>query len=446
MADENTPKLKENNSKNYGEYTLAEASLIGLPQFTAKRVNSLAVPARPPGAPRLRNGAIRTRRILSARYHPYGRPMAVARPPPLPPPPPPVSAVGVMDIGAGNCNLLFAQNMQPITYYDVGYPLWFYFSSAPDNLRLGPNWLGPILQNATLNLNIVLSHWDRDHWRLGRLANLQNLAWLYPGQPVVQSIQFEFQILSPFTPQVNFAASLAATMQIPGLSPFEVGGRFPDQSVFVQLTPGQTLSVNNVFDFFSLPLPQGFPAVDITTLSFNFYVPQKRFTFELLIDNPIPIYGSISLDLFTSASMPRSIPPPERTAPPACSPRTSPLEARCSPSLVHTSRIPASFCPARRYTLQPVTGSSGPLKPGQSLVVQIYSFQTIVASATAKIIIKENISGNASTGRLRCHHISLRLLFQGPDRNRRERRQLRSRRAGRECFAGHSGMELLGGG
>ncbi|HEX3685587.1 MAG TPA: DUF6603 domain-containing protein [Bryobacteraceae bacterium] len=114
----------------------------------------------------------------------------------------------------------------------------------------------------------------------------------------VQSIRFDFQILSPFTPQVNFTASLAATMQIPGLPSFDVGGQFPDQSVFVQLTPGQTLNVNNVFQFFSLPLPEGFPAVDITTLSFNFYVPQQQFAFELLIDNPIPIYGSISLDRF----------------------------------------------------------------------------------------------------------------------------------------------------
>jgi hypothetical protein len=50
------------------------------------------------------------------------------------------------------------------------------------------------------------------------------------------------------------------------------------------------------------------------------------------------------------------------------------------------------------FTLQPVTGSSGPLKPGQSLVVQIYSFQTIVAPATASVLIKEKIGGNATTG------------------------------------------------
>ncbi|HEX3685588.1 MAG TPA: hypothetical protein VHU83_23845 [Bryobacteraceae bacterium] len=183
MANENTPKLNKNPPKNYGEYTLTQASLISLPQFTSKGVNSLAVPARPPGAPRLRNGRNRVRIILSQRYHPYARPMPV-RPRPRLPPVPPVSAVGVMDIGAGNCNLLFDQNMEPLTYFDIGYPLMFYYSSAPNNLRVGPNWQGPILQNAANNLNVVLSHWDWDHWRLGFMANLQNLPWLYPGQPV----------------------------------------------------------------------------------------------------------------------------------------------------------------------------------------------------------------------------------------------------------------------
>lgn len=183
MADENTPKLNEKTPKNYGEHTLTEASLLSLPQVTTKGVNSAAVPARPVGAPRLRNGPIRVRRILSQRYHPYARRVRLA-PPPRRPRVPPVSAVGVMDIGAGNCNLLFDQNMEPLTYYDVGFPLFFYVASAPNNLRVGPNWLGPILQNAANNLNIVLSHWDWDHWRLGRLANLHNLAWLYPVQPV----------------------------------------------------------------------------------------------------------------------------------------------------------------------------------------------------------------------------------------------------------------------
>ncbi|MBV9762801.1 MAG: hypothetical protein JO340_19740 [Acidobacteriaceae bacterium] len=207
MADENTPKLNED-PKNYGEYTITKASLIGLPQFTSKGVNSLAVPARPLGAPRML-GPRRVRIILSQRYHPYAPPVQLA-PPPLPPPIPPVSAVGVMDIGAGNCNLLFDQAMQPLTYYDVGYPLWFYISSAPNNMRLGPNYLGPIVQNANGNLNIVLSHWDWDHWRLGRLANLQNLAWLYPVQPVGASAN-------------NFILSLTNPTQWNPVNPAQIG-------------------------------------------------------------------------------------------------------------------------------------------------------------------------------------------------------------------------------
>jgi hypothetical protein len=50
------------------------------------------------------------------------------------------------------------------------------------------------------------------------------------------------------------------------------------------------------------------------------------------------------------------------------------------------------------YTLQPTTGSSRPLEAGKSIVVQIYSFQTILAPATASIAIKETIGGAASTG------------------------------------------------
>ncbi|MBV9762805.1 MAG: hypothetical protein JO340_19760 [Acidobacteriaceae bacterium] len=50
------------------------------------------------------------------------------------------------------------------------------------------------------------------------------------------------------------------------------------------------------------------------------------------------------------------------------------------------------------YTLQPATGSSAPLKEGQSVVVQIYSFQTIESPATASIGIKEKIGGATKTG------------------------------------------------
>ena len=73
---------------------------------------------------------------------------------------------------------------QPVTYYDVGYPLWFFLGSLPANMRFGtPAYLGPY-QPAAPNMNVVLSHWDWDHWRLGHVANLTNLQWTIPNQPV----------------------------------------------------------------------------------------------------------------------------------------------------------------------------------------------------------------------------------------------------------------------
>ncbi|TGN14063.1 hypothetical protein [Leptospira ilyithenensis] len=99
---------------------------------------------------------------------------------PPPPPPPPVGSIGIMDVGQGNCNLIFdnANPPEPIAYYDVGFPIFFYKSGAPANLVA----LGPILQNQTNNLEVILSHWDYDHWINGRRAGLQNLVWNYPKQ------------------------------------------------------------------------------------------------------------------------------------------------------------------------------------------------------------------------------------------------------------------------
>lgn len=99
-------------------------------------------------------------------------------PPPPPPPPPLTSGVGIMDIGIGNCNMLVNQAGDVIAYYDLGYPLWFFLSTLPANMRFGnPAYTGPVLQNANGTLQVVLSHWDWDHWRLGHVAGLNVLPW-----------------------------------------------------------------------------------------------------------------------------------------------------------------------------------------------------------------------------------------------------------------------------
>ncbi|MCO4090638.1 MAG: hypothetical protein HEQ34_01620 [Sphingorhabdus sp.] len=109
-----------------------------------------------------------------------------ASPPPPPPPPPPIiAAIAVNDIGIGNCNMLIDTVGEPVVYYDCGYPLWFFVSSAPANIRVGtPAYQGPILQNANNNLRIILSHWDWDHYRYAAITGLIHLPIYAPTQPM----------------------------------------------------------------------------------------------------------------------------------------------------------------------------------------------------------------------------------------------------------------------
>jgi hypothetical protein len=113
------------------------------------------------------------------------------KPAPPPPPPPPVSGFGVMDVGQGSCVLAYGQNGDPLFYFDIGYPLWFYTRSAPAGLNpnVGP-YRGPCLFQ---NPPIVLSHWDWDHWRLAKIAHNQvanhpvdiiTLPWIFPDQNI----------------------------------------------------------------------------------------------------------------------------------------------------------------------------------------------------------------------------------------------------------------------
>ncbi|MDX2361887.1 MAG: hypothetical protein QNK23_13845 [Crocinitomicaceae bacterium] len=98
---------------------------------------------------------------------------------------PPIQSIGIMDIGQGNCNLLFDQTNTPVTYYDFGYPNHFNYRSAPLSLKFGdPAFLGPILPSAANGINIVLSHWDFDHYGLGYIYGLDNIPWTVPDDGV----------------------------------------------------------------------------------------------------------------------------------------------------------------------------------------------------------------------------------------------------------------------
>lgn len=96
------------------------------------------------------------------------------------------TSVGVMDVGQGNCNMLI-DGEHPTVYFDTGYPLRFYSRSAPGPVyRPVPGTpSGPIAQNAAGNLEVILSHWDWDHWRLAvKWPELQQLHWIVPKQVI----------------------------------------------------------------------------------------------------------------------------------------------------------------------------------------------------------------------------------------------------------------------
>lgn len=122
---------------------------------------------------------------------------------------------------------------------------------------------------------------------------------------VVKSVTFDVEAFKP-TPasDIAFDAKVYATMQIPPLPSFDVGGQFPDPVVFVQLTPGQVLKVTDVFAFFDLPVPSGMPDVEISTLGFTLHPSDGMFRFNLAITKPILIYqnpngqSTVSLDKF----------------------------------------------------------------------------------------------------------------------------------------------------
>lgn len=114
---------------------------------------------------------------------------------------------------------------------------------------------------------------------------------------VVNGIFFDFEIFEPLSIQKYFQGSLYAQMTLGGTA-FEVGGQFPDKSVYANLLPESVISINDVFSFFHLPMPDNFPQVEISTLGFVFYTPSSAFDFRLGITKPIPIAGNVSFDNF----------------------------------------------------------------------------------------------------------------------------------------------------
>jgi|GEM_PF-2898636 len=81
--------------------------------------------------------------------------------------------VGVIDVGQGNCNVLFDNQGQALAFYDFGYTV----ESKNNAPSVDPI---PKLSDGPL---IILSHWDKDHIYLGRQHPLSfRLNWLAPAQ------------------------------------------------------------------------------------------------------------------------------------------------------------------------------------------------------------------------------------------------------------------------
>lgn len=78
-----------------------------------------------------------------------------------------VAFVGVLNVGQGGCNALYGTDRRPFLYYDFGRSKGA--DSRPDSIK-------PCLASAP---QIVLSHWDQDHYELARsYPEARHLPWL----------------------------------------------------------------------------------------------------------------------------------------------------------------------------------------------------------------------------------------------------------------------------
>lgn len=183
-----------------GSYTLTAGRLLLLPAPQADFTVRLEPPpasalAATVGLPPVTTAILGILRRLGAWFFPPA-PVPVP-PPPIPPTQaragaqadgggPAIVSIGVMDVGAGGCNLLFTATpnanpptLEPFVYFDLGRPIPVWVRTEPTNLLpTAPAPSGPIMQNATATLGGVLSHWDYDHWMLASVANLGTLPWL----------------------------------------------------------------------------------------------------------------------------------------------------------------------------------------------------------------------------------------------------------------------------
>jgi hypothetical protein len=90
--------------------------------------------------------------------------------------------------------------------------------------------------------------------------------------------------------------TLAGTITIDGV-PVDLGAQFPEKLLWAALDPQHPLKLNSVFGYFNVPVPDGFPDIEISQLGISFDLDNSAFTFDLAITGEIPfVPGLISLN------------------------------------------------------------------------------------------------------------------------------------------------------
>ncbi|UTA66201.1 hypothetical protein [Emticicia sp. 21SJ11W-3] len=218
----------DNPNMSYGNYELISADLLVVPEPPIDYIPDVQLKLK--AVPKVK-ASKKIQKALCERYYVYKKKQGIKRPrtesdSKILAYTAPVTSIGAMDIGQGNCNLLFDSAVEPYVYFDLGYPLWFYLGSLPANMRFGtPAYQGPIVQNTANDLYVVISHWDWDHWRLGRVANMQGLVWIAPNQPIGGSTlnfanTLPYLILYPGAPFINLPGyAICRCTPAPGTAP-----------------------------------------------------------------------------------------------------------------------------------------------------------------------------------------------------------------------------------
>ena len=121
----------------------------------------------------------------------------------------------------------------------------------------------------------------------------------FDDQFVVENIELDLVLRAPLGASPATQAVVTATMALPSVDfKFQLGGLFPDQAVFAALPPGTQLDLTEVMNALGADLPAGFPPIALDAFAFSFFVPSKTVAFEIGIDTPFQIVGSVELVSF----------------------------------------------------------------------------------------------------------------------------------------------------